>query len=115
MLQNQRAGVSSSRVTRALLLSLSLLGALASSGCRLSGYPPATTSLRLRGNVADAQVTIDDIPLGSLSYVMQHGVALPPGQHRITIEKAGFFPWDALVAAEEQPIFLQVTLVAVPD
>jgi len=93
-----------------------VLGALlASPGCKLAGYPAPTTSLRLRGNVADAQVSIDDIVLGSLAYVSQHGVALPPGRHRVTIEKAGYFPWDALVEAEEKLIQLQVNLIAIPD
>jgi hypothetical protein len=78
---------------------------------------PDTVSLRVKGNVADAQVTIDDIAVGALAYVAARGVALPPGRHRVTVEKAGYFPFDTIVEARDkaQPIFLQIALVPVPD
>ena len=53
----------------------------------------------MSGNVTDASVTIDDIYLGSLSYVQKRGVAVPPGKHRLTVEKVGYFPWDKLIEA----------------
>src|SRR3954471_6726264 len=71
------------------------------SGCGQAGYPQRTVSLRVTGNVADAQVTIDDMPVGALAYVAAHGVALPPGQHRVTVERTGFFPWDSLFEAKK--------------
>ena len=76
-----------------------------------------TTSLRVKGAPADASVTIDDRYLGSFVYVAAKGVALPPGKHRITVEKTGFFPWDRLVEAHEgdPPLHLDVTLVKIPD
>ncbi len=79
--------------------------------------PPKTVSLRVRGNVPDASVTIDDQYVGALAFVTRRGVALPPGKHRITVEKAGYFPWDRLVEAPEggAPIALEVELVRVPD
>jgi hypothetical protein len=77
--------------------------------------PGPTVSLRVKGNVADAQVTIDDIPLGPLGYVAAHGVALPQGEHRVTVERNGFFPWDTLVVADEKPVYLDVVLVPIPD
>ncbi len=86
-----------------------------SAGCQLTAYSTKTVSLRVRGNVEDAQVTIDDIRIGVLGYVSAHGVALPPGKHRVTVEKLGFFPWDALVEAKDDPIYLQVMLVPIPD
>ncbi|WP_437492883.1 PEGA domain-containing protein [Sorangium sp. So ce1014] len=78
---------------------------------------PATVSLRMKGNMPDASVTIDDQYIGALAYVAAHGVALPPGTHRITVEKAGYFTWDRLVEARNgaQPIHLQVQLTPVPD
>jgi hypothetical protein len=78
---------------------------------------PATTSLRVKGAPADASVTIDDRYLGSFVYVAAKGVALPPGKHRITVEKTGFFPWDRLVEARDgdPPIQLDVALVKIPD
>ncbi len=74
-----------------------------------------TTSLRVSGNMMDATVTIDDQLIGSLKYVSKKGVALPPGKHRITVERPGYFPWDRLVEANEQPIVLDVQLVPIPD
>lgn len=78
---------------------------------------PATVSLRVKGNVRDAHVTIDDQYLGAFAYVAKKGVALPPGRHRITVEKNGYFSWDKIVVANEgdPPIKLDVILVEIPD
>jgi hypothetical protein len=94
----------------AALVALSLVTA-----CAFIPYAADTVSLRVQGNVADAQVTIDDLPLGALSFVAAHGVALPPGKHRVTVEKPGYFPWDAVLEAKEDPIHLEVKLVPIPD
>ncbi|MFT3772054.1 MAG: PEGA domain-containing protein [Minicystis sp.] len=82
----------------------------------VSGAPP-TTSLRVGGAPPDASVTIDDKYLGAFVYVQKRGVALPPGKHRITVEKSGYFPWDKLVEAHEgdPPLQLDVTLTKIPD
>jgi hypothetical protein len=85
------------------------------SSCAIMGNTPPTVSLRVQGNVADAQVTVDDQPIGALAYVAAHGVALPPGKHRVTVEKAGYFPWDAVLEADEEPIHLDIKLVPIPD
>lgn len=78
--------------------------------------PAKTVSLRVKGNVPDASVTIDEEYLGALAYVARRGVALPPGQHRITVEKPGYFPWDRLVHAQgTAPIVLEVVLRKIPD
>ncbi|MGK3963235.1 PEGA domain-containing protein [Sorangium sp. So ce118] len=94
---------------RAALLLLGL------SAC--AARTPATVSLRVKGNVPDASVTIDDQYIGALAFVAARGVALPPGAHRITVEKAGYFAWDRLVEAKsgDPPIHLQVQLTRVPD
>ncbi len=78
---------------------------------------PPTVSLRVSGNVRDAHVTVDDQYLGAFAFVAKKGVALPPGQHRITVEKAGYFAWDKVVVANEgdPPIKLDVILVEIPD
>jgi len=94
----------------ALAITLALV-----SSCQLIANPPATVSLRVQGNVPDAQVTIDDIPIGALAFVAAHGVALPPGRHHVTVEKAGYFPWDAVLEAQDDPIYLQIKLVPIPD
>jgi hypothetical protein len=79
------------------------------------GAQERTVSLRVKGNVADAAVTIDDQYVGALGYLAARGVALPPGQHRVTVEKAGYFPWDRIVEADEAPIQLDVVMVKIPD
>jgi hypothetical protein len=101
---------------RAFLVAAAALAfALALPSCQLTPYTSPTVSLRVAGNIADAHVTIDDIPVGALGYVAARGVALPPGKHRITVERAGYFPWDTLVEAKDDPIYLQITLVPIPD
>ena len=103
-------------VRRRFLTAAGLTWALVLSACQLTPYSTApTVSLRVKGNIADAHVTIDDIPVGALGYVAARGVALPPGKHRVTVERAGYFPWDTLVEAKDDPIYLQITLVPIPD
>jgi hypothetical protein len=94
------------------LLALSL-----ASACQFIPYSsmPQTVSLRVKGNVPDAQVTVDDIAIGNLAYVAAHGVALPPGRHRVTVERQGYFPWDAVLVADDEPIHIDVKLVPIPD
>ena len=81
---------------------------------------PPTTSLRLapeRGSPPAARVIIDDQELGPLIYVTEHGVAMPPGKHRITIEADGYLPYDREVDAGPGGglVKLDVTLVKRPD
>ncbi|HEX4336266.1 MAG TPA: PEGA domain-containing protein [Polyangiaceae bacterium] len=80
--------------------------------------PRAAVSLRLKRapkTPADALVTIDEEFIGPLAYVAAHGVRLPSGTHRITVERTGFFPYDTVVTANNDPIFLDVQLTPVPD
>ncbi|WP_156338795.1 PEGA domain-containing protein [Chondromyces crocatus] len=85
------------------------------TGCM--AHTPDTVSLRMQGAQQDASVTVDDQYLGALGFVAKRGVALPPGQHRVTVEKPGYFPWDRLVTAESGagPIVLTVELRQIPD
>ncbi len=90
--------------------------ALAVAVLLLTGCPPtAKTSLRVGGAPLDASVTIDDQYVGAFAFVQAHGVALPPGKHRITVEKPGYFPWDRLVEGRGELIRLDVALVKVPE
>lgn len=99
---------------RVVLPAASILGA---SGCSILrvNAPEPTVSLRVKGNVPDAQVTVDDQLIGPLGYVAARGVAMPRGKHRITVEKTGYFPWDAVVEAKDAPVLLQIDLVPIPD
>jgi hypothetical protein len=92
-----------------------LAALLLTSACAILPHSADTISLRVKGNVPDAHVTIDDLHIGALAYVAAHGVALPPGKHRVTVEKNGYFPWDAVLEARDEPIHLDVKLVPIPD
>lgn len=113
------------RFTERLTPWLSLLGAIgfviaillgACPGC--GPQPRAAVSMSMayaKGTPADASVSIDEQYIGPLGYVAAHGVRLPEGQHRISVTKTGFFPWDRLVTAGTQPVKLDVTLEPIPD
>jgi len=64
---------------------------------------------------ADATVTLDEEYIGPLGYVAARGVRLPVGTHRVTVEKEGYFPYDAIIVAVRMPIKLEVKLTPVPD
>ena len=100
-------------MTRALPAAV-LLG-LALGAC--TPPPPKTVRMVVRGSPPDATVTVDDQVLGALAFVASRGVALPPGKHRISVEKAGHFPWDRIVEAREgsPPLELDVRLEKIPD
>jgi hypothetical protein len=67
------------------------------------------------GTAPDATVIVDDQPVGPLRVVTKHGLALPPGRHRITVEKNGYFPYDAAIDATGEPIVLDVALTKIPE
>jgi hypothetical protein len=72
--------------------------------------------MRMSGQPTDASVTIDDVLVGTLGLVQQRGVGLPEGAHRVTVEAAGYFPWDRMVEARAgQPLRLDVTLIRIPE
>lgn len=79
-----------------------------------AGAPP-NSSLRVSGELDDAAVTIDDQLIGTLKFVEKHGVSLPPGRHRLTVEKLGYFPFDKLVEASGALIQVDIVLVPIPD
>jgi hypothetical protein len=76
-----------------------------------------TVSLRMSGTPVDARVTVDDQIVGSLDMVQARGVALPPGNHRISVEAPGYFPFDTIVEAKEgeKMVHVEAKLVRVPD
>ncbi|HSU39073.1 MAG TPA: hypothetical protein VLJ38_05880 [Polyangiaceae bacterium] len=86
------------------------------SGC--AGDLKAAVSLKVVRSPEtprDASVIIDEQYIGPLGIVAAHGVRLPVGEHRISIEKSGFFPFDSLVRADRDDIVLPVKLEPVPD
>ncbi len=99
----------------ALLFALAL--PLGTAGCPPPAESPPTVSLRMTGSPPDARVIIDDEFVGPLDVVVARGVALPPGQHRISVEAPGYFPFDTIVVAKEgeRLIRVQARLMAVPE
>ena len=69
----------------------------------------------VHGNTPDALVTINDRYVGKVGELSRRGIALPPGEYRVTIEQPGYFPHDELVAVDEEPVELKVELTPVPD
>ena len=45
----------------------------------------------------------------------ENGVRLPLGKHRITVERTGYFPYDAIIEADDRPISLDIKLTPIPD
>jgi hypothetical protein len=74
-----------------------------------------TVPLRFHGTPPDATVTIDDQRIGSLALLATRGVRVLPGRHRITVEAAGYLPFDVALDAKDAPVPVEVNLVAVPD
>ena len=87
------------------------------SGCGPSVGRPAVSMTMARSpqTPRDASVIIDEEYIGPLYYVAARGVRIPVGQHRITVEKEGYFPWDRLIEADRKPVLLRVHMVRIPD
>ena len=84
-------------------------------GCQAQRAAVRLSMDRAAQTPRDASVYIDEQFVGFLGVVAARGVRLPEGQHRITVEKVGFFPWDQLVVSDRQPIHLKVELRRIPD
>jgi hypothetical protein len=112
-----RLGVAVSRGVRRVVLGLAVLslGAFAASGCQVHRAAVRLSMERVASTPRDASVYIDEQFVGFLGVVAARGVRLPEGQHRITVEKVGFFPWDQLVVSDRKPIHLKVELRPIPD
>ena len=86
-------------------------------GCATAGAT-AVVSVRMartQATPADASVYVDEEYVAPLYVIMAHGGLLPIGEHRITVTKDGYFPYDALVRADRKPIELEVELEPIPD
>jgi hypothetical protein len=98
---------------------LALAAAVGLSASACVQQPRAAVSLRVVRRAKtprDASVTIDEQYVGPLGWVAARGVRLPLGEHRITVERDGYFAYDAtVVATGSAPIRLDVELVPVPD
>ena len=104
-------GVSAGARARRLLGCLGL--ALASCQAHRAAVP--LTVERTTQTPRDASVYIDEQFVGFLGVVAARGVRLPEGEHRISVEKVGYFPWDRLVISDRTPIALNVELRRIPE
>ena len=109
---HRTGGVAVSR--RVLCVVLGVAVAL-SSGCQMHRAAVHLSLERLESTPRDASVYIDEQFVGFLGVVVARGVRLPEGQHRISVEKVGYFPWDRLVVSDRQPIALNVELRKIPE
>jgi hypothetical protein len=84
-------------------------------GCQAHRAAVSLSVDRAANTPRDASVFIDEQFVGYLGVVAARGVRLPEGEHRITVEKVGYFPWDELVVSDRQPIHLKVELRRIPE
>jgi hypothetical protein len=88
---------------------------LAGLGCQAQRAAVRLSVERATSTPRDASVYIDEQFVGFLGVVAARGVRLPEGEHRITVEKVGYFPWDQRVVSDRKPISLKVELRKIPD
>jgi hypothetical protein len=89
--------------------------ALVAVACQAQRAAVRLSLERAAATPRDASVYIDEQFVGFLGVVAARGVRLPEGEHRITVEKVGYFPWDVEVVSGRKPIHLKVELRKVPD
>jgi hypothetical protein len=63
----------------------------------------------------DASVFIDEEFVGLLGHVAASGVRLPKGEHRLTVEREGYYPVDVILTSVREPIAFQVQMTPIPD
>ena len=91
------------------------LGAAACANVIVGSPTSQTVPLRLRGSPPDATVTVDDQRVGPLAVVQARGMRVLLGRHRVSVEAAGYLPFDAVVEAKDAIVALEVKLVAIPE
>ena len=93
------------------------LTAAFSGGCATMGLRSAVSMKVERDpkTPRDALVYIDEQYVGTLAFVAARGVRVPEGHHRLSVEKNGYFPFDALIVSDREPIRLKVSLLKLPE
>lgn len=85
---------------------------------RVDALPPPPRGsgfVALKVDPPDVEILVDDRYLGQADRWRGGVVRLPEGPHRITLRKAGFYPWYGQVVAGEDAVTLTVRLVAEPN
>lgn len=111
-----RLAVALRRATVLPLAGTLLLGS-SQSGCATMGVRSAVdlTVEVEDGTPGSALVYVDEQYIGTLRAVEVRGLRLPEGEHRISIEKTGYFPYDTIVVSDLKPIHLKVRLLRLPE
>jgi hypothetical protein len=80
--------------------------------------PIPAVSLKMKRDPAtprDASVIIDEEYIGPLGIVAARGVRVPIGEHRVSVERTGYFPYDKLIVSDRDDISLDIKLEPIPD
>lgn len=87
-----------------------------SAGCATMGLRSAVDMrVQMSPNTPpSALVYVDGHYIGSLAAVVARGVRVPEGEHRLSVEKTGYFPFDTIVVSDVDPILLDVDLLPLP-
>jgi hypothetical protein len=101
------------RIARARFVALSLICGIA-AGCGLRAAVSVKFAIAA-GTPRDASVFVDEEFIGLLDYVAAHGVRLPEGEHRLSVERDGYYPLDQLLVSDREPIAVRVQLTPIPD
>jgi hypothetical protein len=104
-------------VSRLCWLGAAAALALAVAGCATAGATGVVSvkMARTPQTPRDASVYVDEEYVAPLYVILAHGGLLPVGEHRITVTKTGYFPYDVLVTANRKPIRVEVAMDPVPD
>lgn len=107
-----------SRVTSGLARLVLIFACIGfSAGCATMGLRSAVdmTIQVAPGTPKEALVYIDGYYIGTLAAVEARGVRVPEGEHRLTVEKTGYFPYDTTIVSGFDPIRLKISLLKLPD
>lgn len=107
------SGAKRSGTIQFLLIALALAG----SGCATMGLRSAVSMKVTRGEDTpkDALVSIDGQYVAKLGTVVKRGVRVPEGEHRVSVERNGYFPFEAVIVSDRKPIVLNVEMLELPD
>jgi len=111
---NEARRLTSSRLR---VLACGLLGAGLALGCATMGLRSAVPMKveRPEGTPKDALVYVDEQYVGTLELVAKNGMRIPEGEHRLSVEKNGYYPFDTIIVSDRDPIVVRVELLKLPD
>jgi hypothetical protein len=96
---------------------LAILALTFAVGCATMGVRSAVSMKVKRTDSApkDALVYVDEEFIGTLAFVAERGVRVPEGEHRLSVEKNGYYPFDQIIVSDREPIFVEVTMLKLPE